>query len=287
MAIALVTGTSSGIGLATAVTLARGGHTVAATMRNLDSADELRSIIAVEHLPIVVATLNVDDDASVANAIGNIVAEYGHLDILVNNAGLAGDGLSVEETSTARFREGMETNFFGALRCIKAVVPGMRERRHGCIVNVSSIYGRLAMAPAAAYCASKFALEALSECLAQEMKAFKVRVAIVEPGVIATRMPSNKMPIPTGSPYPHARRERGIIAKSLTKPISPYVVGEKIREIVDGNSWQLRYPVGPDVEPILGWRASHTDEEMINIAAGSDKEFVLMAKQELGLDISL
>jgi NAD(P)-dependent dehydrogenase (short-subunit alcohol dehydrogenase family) len=287
MAIALVTGTSSGIGLATAVTLARGGHTVVATMRNPDSADELRSIIAAENLPIIMETLNVDDDASVAKSIGNIVAEYGHLDILVNNAGLAGDGLSVEETSTARFREGMETNFFGTLRCIKAVVPGMRERRHGCIVNVSSIYGRLAMAPAAAYCASKFALEALSECLAQEMKAFKVRVAIIEPGVIATRMPSNKMPIPAGSPYPHARRERAIIAKSLTNPISPYVVAEKIREIVDGNSWQLRYPVGPDVEPFFRWRASKTDEEMISLAAASDAQFVRMVKQELGLDISL
>jgi NAD(P)-dependent dehydrogenase (short-subunit alcohol dehydrogenase family) len=166
MAIALVTGTSSGIGLATAVTLARGGHTVVATMRNPDRADELRSIVKAENLPITMAPLNVDDDASVARAIGKVFAEHGHVDILVNNAGTSGDGVSVEETSTARFLEVMETNFFGALRCIKAVVPGMRKRRQGCIVNVTSVYGRLAMAPAAAYCASIFALEALSECLA-------------------------------------------------------------------------------------------------------------------------
>src|SRR4051812_27145343 len=185
MAIVLVTGTSSGIGLATAVTLARSGHTVIATMRNPAAAGDLQKIMTAEKLPLTVAALNVDDDASVESALGKVLAEHGRLDVLVNNAGIGGGG-SVEESSAARFREVMETNFFGALRCIKAVVPGMRERRHGCIVNVTSISGRLAMAPAAAYCASKFALEALSECLAQEMKAFNVRVAIIEPGVIAT-----------------------------------------------------------------------------------------------------
>ena len=128
MTIALVTGTSSGIGLATAVTLARGGHTVIATMRNLESAGELQKIVAAEKLPVSLAALNVDDDASVESGLGKVLAEHGRLDVLVNNAGIGGGG-SVEESSTARFREVMETNFFGALRCIKTVVPGMRERR--------------------------------------------------------------------------------------------------------------------------------------------------------------
>ena len=286
MSIALVTGTSTGIGLATAVTLARGGHTVIATMRNLASAGKLQKIVTVEKLPVTLAALNVDDDASVDSALGKVLAEHGRLDVLVNNAGVGGVG-SVEENSTARFREVMETNFFGALRCIKAVVPGMRERRQGCIVNVTSLSGRLALAPAAAYCASKFALEALSECLAQEMKAFNVRVAIIEPGVIATPIFSKAKPIPEGSPYPQARRQRALFAKSLTNPTSPYVVGEKIREIVDGNSWQLRYPVGPDAEPFLKWRASKTDEEVINLVAGTDADFIAMAKKEFGLDITL
>ena len=286
MTIALVTGTSSGIGLATAVTLARGGHTVIATMRNLESAGELQKIVAAEKLPVSLAALNVDDDASVDSALGKVFAEHGRLDVLVNNAGIGGGG-SVEESSTARFREVMETNFFGALRCIKAVVPGMRERRHGCIVNVTSISGRLAMAPAAAYCASKFALEALSECLAQEMKAFNVRVAIIEPGVIATPIFSKAKPIPDNTPYPHARRQRALFAQSLTNPTSPYIVGEKIREIVDGDSWQLRYPVGPDAVPFLKWRASKTDEEVVNLGGASDKEFKLLAKQEFGLDVNL
>ena len=210
MAIALVTGTSSGIGLATAVTLARGGHTVIATMRNPESAGELQKIVTAEKLPVTVAALNVDDDASVERAFGKVLADHGRLDVLVNNAGIGGGG-SVEESSTLRFREVMETNFFGALRCIKAVVPGMRQRRQGCIVNVTSIAGRMALAPAAAYSASKFALEALSECLAQEMKAFNVRVAVVEPGVIATPIFSKAAPVPDGSPYPHYRRQKAFV----------------------------------------------------------------------------
>jgi NAD(P)-dependent dehydrogenase (short-subunit alcohol dehydrogenase family) len=286
MAIALVTGTSSGIGLATAVSLARGGHTVIATMRNLESAGDLQKIVAAEKLPVTLAALNVDDDASVENALGKVFADHGRLDVLVNNAGIGGGG-SVEESSTARFREVMETNFFGALRCIKAVVPGMRERRQGSIVNVTSVSGRLALAPSAAYCASKFALEALSECLAQEMKAFNVRVAIVEPGVIATPIFSKAKPSRDTSPYPHARRQRALFAKSLTNPTSPYVVGDKIREIVDSDSWQLRYPVGPDAVPFLNWRASKTDEEVVNFGAGSDADFILMAKREFGLEVNL
>jgi NAD(P)-dependent dehydrogenase (short-subunit alcohol dehydrogenase family) len=286
MAIVLVTGTSSGIGLATAVTLARGGHKVIATMRNLDSAGELAKIVSAEKLSVKVAALNVDEDASVASAISKVIAENGHIDVLVNNAGLGGGG-SVEEVPVAMFREVMETNFFGALRCIKAVIPAMRERRHGCIVNITSISGRMALAPQAAYSASKWALEALSECLAQEMKAFNVRVAIIEPGVIATPIFGKAKPLPKDSPYPHARRQRALFAASLTKPTSPYVVGEQIRQIVDGDSWQLRYPVGPDAVPFLKWRGSKTDEQMIEFGGASDDEFKLLAKRDFGLDVSL
>jgi NAD(P)-dependent dehydrogenase (short-subunit alcohol dehydrogenase family) len=145
----------------------------------------------------------------------------------------------------------------------------------------------MALAPSAAYCASKFAFEALSECLAQEMKAFNVRVAIIEPGVIATPIFSKAKPIPDNSPYPHARRQRALFAKSLTNLTSPYVVGEKIREIVEGDNWQLRYPVGPDAVPFLKWRASRSDEEIVNLGGASDEDFKLMAKREFGLDVSL
>ena len=195
-------------------------------MRNLDGATELQKIVSEEKLPVTIAALNVDDDASVDGAISKVLSEHGRIDVLVNNAGVGGGG-SVEEVSIARFREVMETNFFGGLRCIKAVIPGMRERRQGCIVNITSIAGRMALAPSAAYCASKFAFEAFSECLAQEMKAFNVRVAIIEPGVIATPIFSKAKPMPDNSPYPHARRQRALFAKSLINPTSPYVVGEK------------------------------------------------------------
>jgi NAD(P)-dependent dehydrogenase (short-subunit alcohol dehydrogenase family) len=113
MAIAVVTGTSSGIGLATAVTLARGGHTVIATLRNLSGVTELQKIVSEERLSVTIATLNVDDDASVDAAVGKIMSDHGRIDVLVNNAGVGGGG-SVEETSTARFREVMETIFSAA-----------------------------------------------------------------------------------------------------------------------------------------------------------------------------
>src|ERR1700716_2780337 len=286
MVIALITGTSSGIGLATAVSLARRGHKVIATMRNLQGATELQKIISTEQLPITVADLDVNDDTSVERSIGRALAENGRIDVLVNNAGL-GLGGSVEELSLDVFREVMETNYFGPLRCIKAVLPSMRERRHGCIVNVSSISGRIALPPQAAYAASKWAFEALSECLAQEMRAFNVRVAIVEPGVIATPIFGKARPLPTDSPYPHARRQRALFAASLAQPTSPYIVGEQIRQIVDDDSWQLRYPVGPDAVTFLKWRARKSDEEMVEFGGASDEDYKLLVKREFGLDVNL
>ena len=284
--LALVTGTSSGIGLATAVSLARRGHTVIATMRDLNRATELQKLIEAEKLPISLEKLDVNSDASVDELMGRLLGKHGYIDVLVNNAGLGGGG-SIEELPLDFFREVMETNFFGALRCIKAVIPNMRTRRSGCIINVTSIAGRMAIAPAGSYAASKWALEALSESLAQEMKAFNVRVAIVEPGVIATPIFSKARPVPPESPYPHARRQRALFAASWTRPTSPYVVGEKICEIVDSGSWRLRYPVGPDAEPFLKWRASKTDEEMVQMGGATDDEFKSIAKLEFGLDVNL
>jgi NAD(P)-dependent dehydrogenase (short-subunit alcohol dehydrogenase family) len=285
MALALVTGTSTGIGFATAVALARAGHTVVATMRNLDRGADLRKIAEKEKLRIHLAALDVDDDASVREGFAKVVAEHGPIDVLVNNAGVPGGG-PVEETSLDLFRQVMETNFFGGLRCIQAVIPSMRERRKGTIVNVTSVAGRTASAPMASYAASKWAFEALSECLAQEMRAFNVRVAIVEPGVIATPI-FTKGPPPRPSLYPHGRRLRALFAAALASPTPPSVVGDLIRDIVDGDSWQLRYPAGPDAVPILKRRASKTDEEVIEEAAQSDEEFLARIKREIGIDIKL
>jgi NAD(P)-dependent dehydrogenase (short-subunit alcohol dehydrogenase family) len=136
-------------------------------MRDLDAGAEIRKISANENLPIYPTMLNVDHDDSVREGFAKIVGQHGPIDILVNNAGIGGGG-AVEETPLDVFREVMETNFFGGLRCIKTVITSMRERRQGTIVNVTSIAGRLAMTPQASYAASKWAFEALSECLAQK-----------------------------------------------------------------------------------------------------------------------
>ena len=286
MALALVTGSNSGIGLATTIALARAGHTVAATMRDLERGNELRRFIEHEKLPIRLATIDVNDDDSVRDGFAKVVAQDGPIDILVNNAGIPGGG-AVEETPLDLFRHVMETNFFGGLRCIKAVLPSMRERRRGTIVNVTSVAGRIAMAPQASYAASKWAFEALSECLAQEMRPFNVRVAIVEPGVIATPIFTKARAPQAESPHPHSKRLRALFAALLAKPTPPSVVADAIREIVDGDSWQLRYPVGPDAVPALKWRASKTDEQIVEEASESDEAFVARVKRDYGLDVAL
>ena len=231
--------------------------------------------------------LNVDHDDSVREGFAKVTAQHGPIDILVNNAGVPGFPGGVEEAPVDAFRQVMETNFFGPLRCIKAVISSMRQRRRGTIVNVTSVAGRIAMTPQSSYAASKWALEALSECLAQEMRAFNVRVAIVEPGVIATPIFTKARPLVPDSPYPHARRLRAIFGAALANPTPPSVVADLIREIVDGDSWRLRYPAGPDAAPLMKARAAKTDEQVIDEAAQSDEEFVARVKREFGLDLTL
>lgn len=263
MPVSVVTGCSTGIGLATAVELARGGHDVYATMRDLSRSSELRSIAEEESLPIRIVELDVDSDGSVTRAIGTILAGRGHIDALVNNAGVATYG-AVEDLPITVFQSTIETNFLGALRCIKAVLPSMRERREGCIVNVSSIAGRLAPGGHASYAASKYALEALSESLAQEVRAFGIRVAIVEPGTIRTPI-FDKLRDPPKSEYPHEARLRASDATDDSP--SAFVVGTLIREIIDGDGAQLRYPSSERVAAMIAWRYSMTDEEWIDFNA--------------------
>jgi len=287
MAVAVVTGSSTGIGLATAVTLARAGHTVYAAMRNPEAGGaEMRSFAAGEDLTIRIARLDVDSDESVRAAFQAIRKEAGRVDVLVNNAGIGNMG-PVEETPLDVFRAVMETNYFGALRCIRTVLPAMRERRSGCIVNVTSVAGRISVAPQAAYASSKWALEALSEALAQEVRTFGIRVAIVEPGVIATPIFGKIGASDDGTRYPHMRRMLELFRASLENPVSPYVVGEKIREIVDSGTTHLRHPVGPDAAGLLGFRSSLTDEQWVDWGAATDSEWVANVRQHFGLNVSL
>jgi NAD(P)-dependent dehydrogenase (short-subunit alcohol dehydrogenase family) len=285
MAIALITGTSTGIGLATAVALSRAGHHVYATMRNPDHAPELHTIATQEALPIVILPLDVDDDGSVQGALAQVLAERGRIDVLVNNAGITPLG-PIEERPLTEFRQTMETNFFGAVRCIQAVLPQMREQRSGCIVNVTSVVGRIAQAAQGAYTASKFALEAVSEVLAQEVKPFNIRVTIVEPCIIQTPIFEKIRVLPAETRYPQERRLRALFAASLAHPVAPAVVGEQIRRIVESESWQLRYPIGPDAVALLAWRAGMSDEAWIDFGAIPDDEtWCARVAQDFGLDV--
>jgi NAD(P)-dependent dehydrogenase (short-subunit alcohol dehydrogenase family) len=202
--------------------------------------------------------------------------------VLVNNAGVAQNG-AVEEIPLAEFRAVMETNYFGALRCIQALVPHMRQRRRGCIINVSSVAGRIACPPLGPYTASKWALEALSEALAGEMKTFGVRVAIVEPGIIDTAMAREVEARPGDSVYRQLARFATLFEASLTNPVPPSLVAEKILEIAETGTWQLRHLVGPDAVPFLQWRSRMTDKEWMELNASYDETWYRNIERDFGL----
>jgi NAD(P)-dependent dehydrogenase (short-subunit alcohol dehydrogenase family) len=272
MASVLITGTSKGIGFETALAFGRAGYQVHATMRNPAQSPALAEAAASEKLPITVSTMDVDSDQSVSDAIAAIVKTHGPIDVLVNNAGIEGVG-PVEEFPLARFRAIMETNYFGVLRCVQAVIPQMRQRQSGCIINVSSVAGRFCNPPLISYCASKWALEALSEGLACELKTFNVRVAIVEPGIIDTAMAQRIGDPAPGSPYGQTARFSILFSKALENPVPPSLVADKILEIAQSDSWQLRHPVGPDAAGFLEWRRKMSDEEWVELNAGDDATF--------------
>jgi NAD(P)-dependent dehydrogenase (short-subunit alcohol dehydrogenase family) len=284
MASVLITGTSTGIGLATALSLGRAGHTVYATMRNPSRAPALGEKAAQEKLPIKISVMDVDSDSSVKTEIARIQKDAGHIDVLVNNAGVERIG-SIEELPLSDFRLVMETNYFGPLRCIQALAPQMRQRKSGCIINVSSVAGQIAMSPMASYTASKFALEALSEALANEMKTFNVRVAVVEPGIIETPMSRRIQEPQRESPYSQERRFAHMFIAALKNPAPPSLVAEKIRWIIESGTWQLRHPVGPDAEPFLAWRKSMTDEQWVDLHAADDDAWYERMEHDFGMAI--
>jgi NAD(P)-dependent dehydrogenase (short-subunit alcohol dehydrogenase family) len=283
MSTVLITGSSTGIGFASALAFGRAGHSVAATMRNPAKAPELADIAKRERLPITVFTMDVDSDSSVSESMARIGKTMGEIDVLVNNAGIERMG-SVEQLPMTEFRAVMETNYFGVIRCIQAVLPAMRSRRSGCIINIASVAGQIAMSPMASYTASKYALEALSECLAQEVKPFGIRVAIVEPGIIDTAMARNIGTADAPSIYPQRRRNAGLFAASLANPAPPSLVADMVLEIATSGTWQLRHPVGPDAAPFLGWRKQMSDEAWVDFGALDDEAWYDRVKTDFGLD---
>lgn len=278
----LITGASKGIGYDTSLLLARAGHDVIATMRNPDASD-LGKVAGETKLPVTVMQMDVDDDASVAavfDKVGNSI------DVLVNNAGILSIN-AVEDESLEQFRQVMETNYFGAVRCIKRVLPAMRKRGSGGIINVTSVAGRLAIYAQSAYCASKFALEAFSESLAQEVKGFGIKVALVEPGIIDTAMTTTSLPqYAVQSRYPHGRRMRAFYNNPQKPQASPTVVAEMIRYVIESNDPRLRFPVGPDALPFLGWRSVLSDEDWVGMGgAEQDVDYFERVFLDTGVDL--
>jgi len=282
MKTAIITGTSKGIGLETALAFGRAGYKVFATMRNPGNADIFRQKIKVESLNISISEMDVDSDESVKNCIDAILQENGSIDVLVNNAGIERHG-AVEDLSMSDFKAVMETNYFGVLRCIKRLLPQMRKDCKGCIINIASVAGKISSTPLGAYAASKFALEAVSEALAQEVKPFNIRVAIVEPGIINTEM-ARDISVSDVSIYPQTKRFAGLFAASLEMPTDASIVAEKILGIAETETWQLRHPVGPDALPFLHWRASMTDEEFVDWNAATDEDWYNAVESDFGLN---
>jgi NAD(P)-dependent dehydrogenase (short-subunit alcohol dehydrogenase family) len=284
MAVILVTGSSTGIGYATALTLARNGHRVYASMRDPKRSPQLKETAEQEKLELITLPMDVLDEVSVTDSITGILENENQVDVLVNNAGVGAWG-SVEELEMDLFRRDMETNYFGTLRCIKAVLPGMRERRSGTIINVTSVAGKLYSNFHGGYCASKAAVEALSESLAQELAPFNVKVAMVQPGIVETPIFEKINPYPDRLLYPNLKRFMAIFAASLENHVQPSVVADVINDIVAGKTDRLRHPAGPDAIPLLAWRSSTPDEEWVNSVNIDDITWIENMEQNMGLPV--
>ena len=288
MEIAVVTGTSTGIGFATSVHLARHGYRVFAGMRNLRKAEPLRAAAAEGRLPIEVIELDVTSTVSVDRAF-EAVSGHGAVDVLVNNAGIGG-ATPLELTPEDEHRRMFETNYFGAIACIQAVLPGMRERRSGTIVNVTSIAGLVAVPNQIAYSASKWALECAGEALAHEVRRFGVRVVNVEPGVVMTSIFENSAEATRydkTSPYqPIMRRNGKLFAAGFRNPGKSETVAATILEAITTDRPRLRYPVGVDAEGLAAGRARISDEEWVAMGGElSDEEYNARFKRYFGIDL--
>jgi NAD(P)-dependent dehydrogenase (short-subunit alcohol dehydrogenase family) len=269
--VAVVTGSSSGIGFETALLLARSGFHTYATMRNLEKSKNITEIANTEKLPLQVVQLDVDDDRSVKNAINKIVAaaENKRIDVLVNNAGYGLFG-PLEDTSIEEIKAQFETNFFGVIRVTQQVLPVMRKQNSGggTIVNVSSVGGRIGVPVLSAYQSTKFALEGLSESLSYELEPFGISVVIIEPGFIRTNIinssTSAEKALDPKSPYFPLMQKVKNHFKSMMENASsspPEEVAKVILQAITSENPQLRYTVGNDAATIIQARMNMPDKE--------------------------
>ncbi len=286
MTVALITGANSGIGRQAAVDLAAKGWTVYGSMRNLDKGDKLASAAADAGVHVEPVVCDVTDGPSVDRAVAEVIERSGGIDVLVNNAGVGGNGV-LEETSIETYSEVMDVNVFGVIRCTQAVLPHMRERGSGTIINISSIAGRIAAIAQSPYVASKWALEGLTEGFAQEVAGHGIRVAMIEPGIVRTAIMAKNTDMANESgAYDRAyRRLFAFYAKGLETPGLPSEVADVIYQAATTDEPRLRWT--------CGWGGSQlgthnvSDADWVSLGEiEDDAEYALRFSELFGLDIT-
>ena len=272
--ISVVTGANSGIGRATAIHLAAQGHTVYGTVRSLSKATKLQAMAADAGVEVHLVELDIADDDSVRDGFGRILdATGGVVDVLVNNAGVGGNAVA-EECPTSMYLDVMNVNLCGAVRCLQQVLPGMRARRAGAVVNITSITGRIAALAQSPYVTSKWAFEGLSEGLAQELAPFGIRVVIVEPGVTKSAIFAKNIDAPnqTGAYDDAYRRMFQFYAAGMANATDPFEVGAVIHHAITTPDPKLRYAVSWGGDELVSGRAAMTDEEWVAMGAHTDDD---------------
>ncbi|MDP9493500.1 MAG: SDR family oxidoreductase [Thermoproteota archaeon] len=268
----LVTGCSSGIGLATCHVLSRNNFMTYGTVRNLSKAKKIQDLINRENLSLKILRLDVNDNQSIKLAVKKILTDTGRIDVLINNAGYGMFG-PVEEITTQEVKKQFETNFFGTIRLIKAIVPIMRKQGNGTIVNISSMVGRFGVPLNSAYVSSKFAVEGLSESISFELEEFGIRVIVIEPGVVKSDFFHNVKVkgMNLESPY-HKLMERRVnfLDKAMKNSLtSSYDVADTILEALNSKDPKFRYVIGNDATNSLRMRNSLSDRKFMEwIRAG-------------------
>jgi NAD(P)-dependent dehydrogenase (short-subunit alcohol dehydrogenase family) len=285
--VAVITGANSGIGRATAIHLAAMGFSVVGTVRDRGRATKLGAMATDRGVEVELVELDVADDESVRRGFEQILDRTGRVDVLVNNAGVGGNGV-VEETPPSDYLDVMNINLCGAVRCTQAVLPGMRERRSGAIVNITSLAGRVGALAQSPYVASKWALEGISEGMAQELAPFGIRVVIVEPGITKSAIFAKTVDVPntTGAYEAPYRRMFQMYATGIPIATDPFEVAEVIHHAVTTDQPQLRYVTSWGAEELISGREGMTDADWVSLgAAPDDATYYARFEQHFGLDI--
>lgn len=267
MSVAVVTGANSGIGRAIAIHLAGLGHEVYGTVRSVERAAKLQSMAADAGVEVKLVELDIADDESVRAGFADVLRDTGGVvDILVNNAGIGGNAVT-EECPPSLYLDLMNVNLCGAVRCLQQVLPGMRERRSGAIVNITSITGRVAALAQSPYVTSKWAFEGLSEGLAQELAPFGIRVVIIEPGVTKSAIFAKNIDAPnqTGAYDAQYRRMFQFYATGIANATDPIEVARVIEHALTTDQPKLRYAVSWAGQEFIDGRSVMTDEEWVEL----------------------